>query len=372
MGETLRAVIDWDAEIANSININRLKLINTSKATIERQVIRSYEKILKNIVDETTDLFNRANTDGHWNKSKVIRFNRNKKLISEINETLKAAGKDYSRLVRKNMLLVGNAEFNEITSILNDFQLIDSLNNFNPGVTQFRKDILSQDIQGLTYLERSKKISAAQAISMQEQINVSQTLGEGIRKTVARVRKVNDIGLASALRLVRTSTMQTSNLAHILAYERTKIATAWRWDSTLDDRTCPICGMRDQQVFPFEDNGLIPAHFACRCVATPVLPPKEWDKRGTENVRVDQGRTRIARNPATGKNYKVSADDTWRDWFKNQSPDVQQGIIGEGKWNLWEENRIKLEQIAPAGNKQGKIITLKTLTNISNKINPPK
>jgi len=357
MPELVRSRIDWEAEIQKSLVRNRIHLDSLSRTEYTKQVNVIYDRIFDGVSTEINKLFRKASKKGKWIRSDVIKFNRAINLQNEIAKRLKASGKDYKSITRGFIRQTASSEFQTVKTELNDFQLIDNLKFFNAQPTQFLDRILAQPIQGLTYLERANKITNAQSLAMKEQIQLSWSLGESVQKTMSRVRKVNDIGRASAIRLVRTSVMSASNLAHIQAYKNSELIKKWRWSAALDMRTCVICGPRDGRLFSVEDSFLLPAHLNCRCVAIPYIPKKEWRRRGLPEVRKGQGDTRIARNPETGRNMLIPGDTTWSKWLRDQNATVQKEILGKGKWELWNKGEIKLNQLSP----QRTIVPLKTL-----------
>ena len=77
--------------------------------------------------------------------------------------------------------------------------------------------------------------------------------------------------------------------------------------TTLDDKTCDICGELDGKVFQVKDAviglNFPPFHQECRCTTIPY-----YDDTPTEEL------TRVARDPETGKTYEVPADMTWKEW----------------------------------------------------------
>jgi len=360
--------IDWADEIRNSIDLNRLKLDTWNKG-VEKEINALYLQIFNDIDRETSNLFAKASIEGKWLKSQVIKFNRNVGLMKQITERLRYKQRELKKIIGKHIKNTTTDEYREIQELLNDFGFVDTLQYFQPRISKIRDEILAMDIEGLTYLQRIEKISAAEAIQIEEQIKLSQTLGEPYTKTAARIRKINDIGRTSAFRLAHMASMTASNIAHIRTYEQSKVVKGWIWSATLDSRTCPICGMRDGEKYKFEQVSLIPAHFFCRCSPVPFIDPVELKKLDTENTYKDEQGTRIARNPDTGTNYKVPEDTTWRDWFRDQTPDVQKGIIGKGRYELYSQNKITLNQIVPRPNTRSNspIVTLKQLRKIAEK-----
>lgn len=78
-----------------------------------------------------------------------------------------------------------------------------------------------------------------------------------------------------ALLITRTEIMRASNLAALGIYEQNQdVLSGWEWTSTLDERTCPVCGKLDGQVFRFDSRQLQPpsgSHPGCRCTIVPVI-----------------------------------------------------------------------------------------------------
>jgi SPP1 gp7 family putative phage head morphogenesis protein len=353
MAESKRNTIDWQAELEEAINRNRLQLLNSNFVS-DFNVNKTYKGIQDQLLLETNKLFNRANLRGKWILSDAIKFKRLDKLTQSINKTNLLLNRDLKKIFKKQLRMISEDEFNQTQKIMNDFQLVNNAGLFRASTSKFLTDILKQDIQGLTYLKRLNKITGIQASQVEEAIRTSIALGEGFSRTEARVKKIISIGNQSVKRLVETSVMSMSNQAHFNNYKRLGVKF-WRWSATLDNRTCPICGVQDGRIFPISQTGLIPAHFRCRC--SPVAVVKKWDDKGLPNIQKDAGKTRIARNPITGKNYKVNADTNWRDWIKDQPVNVQKDVLGVGKQELWVKGDIKLRQLAP----QRRIVPLKIL-----------
>lgn len=79
--------------------------------------------------------------------------------------------------------------------------------------------------------------------------------------------------------------------------------------ATLDSRTCGICGDLDGKVYEVDKAvagvNMPPFHPLCRCTDMPY-----YDDTDLTDI------TRAARDPETGKNYKVPADMTYKEWKK--------------------------------------------------------
>ena len=115
--------------------------------------------------------------------------------------------------------------------------------------------------------------------------------------------------LYSTTRLVRTETAHFMNTGQKAAYDEIGIKK-YRFVAALSERTCETCGGLDGKVFDVADAregvNYPPIHPNCRCTT----------------VMADAiSKTRIARDPATGKNYKVDGDMTFEEWQASLTPE---------------------------------------------------
>ena len=115
--------------------------------------------------------------------------------------------------------------------------------------------------------------------------------------------------LYSTTRLVRTETAHFMNTGQKAAYDEIGIKK-YRFVAALSERTCETCGGLDGKVFDVADaregGNYPPIHPNCRCTT----------------VMADAiSKTRIARDPATGKNYKVDGDMTFEEWQAGLTPE---------------------------------------------------
>lgn len=100
-------------------------------------------------------------------------------------------------------------------------------------------------------------------------------LGRNPKVTARLMRQAMDVSVYNAQRIARTETMTAYRAAHTATYAANKpMLTGWRWQATLDERTCAVCWAMDGVVFkpdkPFE------THVNCRC--TPVPLPKGYEE----------------------------------------------------------------------------------------------
>lgn len=121
--------------------------------------------------------------------------------------------------------------------------------------------------------------------------------------------------------------------------------------AALDDRTSPLCRSLDGQVYPLDKGPRPPFHVNCRTTTAAALI-KEYSG-------LSAGRTRVARDPETGKIEHVSAKKSYYGWLKDQPAKVQDSIVGQTRGKLLRDGGISAERFAEL--QMGKNFKINTL-----------
>lgn len=118
-----------------------------------------------------------------------------------------------------------------------------------------------------------------------------------------------------AERLVRTETAHFMNQGQLRAYKDIGIKQ-YQYVCAFSEATCDMCGNLDGETInidaAIEGDNYPPLHPNCRC--TTVIAGYDPD-------------TRIATDPETGENYKVSGNTTFNEWKKTIDFGGKSGII---------------------------------------------
>ena len=120
--------------------------------------------------------------------------------------------------------------------------------------------------------------------------------------------------VTSTTTLVRSETSHFMNQGQLEAYKEIGI-TKYRFVAALSKNTCGTCGDLDGKVFDIEDavegKNYPPIHPNCRCTT----------------VMADViSSTRAAKDPLTGKTYKVDGNKTFNEW-KDSLTDEQRAVF---------------------------------------------
>lgn len=132
--------------------------------------------------------------------------------------------------------------------------------------------------------------------------------GRAYYKTAAAIQQQMAVGAMEARRLVRTESTYIANMAELESYKECEIEQL-RFVATLDMRTSEICQSMDGRIIHVDDVvpgvNYPPLHPWCRSTTIAVID-------GADAERLE----RWARDPKTGKTYKVPADMTYAEWKK--------------------------------------------------------
>lgn len=139
---------------------------------------------------------------------------------------------------------------------------------------------------------------------LRDAVTVGLIRGDGIDQMTKRVTNRLEVSASNARRLVRTETAHIHEQAAFDAYRECGI-TEYQFLATLDRRTSRMCQTLDGKVFKLEDarvgENYPPIHPNCRSTTVP--------QPGTSVSR------RIARG-ADGRNYHVTGNITYEEWYK--------------------------------------------------------
>ena len=141
-------------------------------------------------------------------------------------------------------------------------------------------------IQDYPALLSSRLMSASTGAA--KSMHLFSVPNEDARKAVDEYRPVAGRGVSSDVATIMDSTARGTER---LVYEGIGSVRELVWVSTLDGRTCIVCGTRHGMRFAKGSEPMCPAHHRCRCILAPARegfsPPSysEWLSRQTEETK---------------------------------------------------------------------------------------
>ncbi|MNR02769.1 Phage Mu protein F like protein [compost metagenome] len=180
------------------------------------------------------------------------------------------------------------------------------------------------------------------------EIQIGSALGETSQQIGGRLSSVHQMQQDQASALVRTMTNHVASTARAQVMESNDdILQGWRWISTLDKHTTPMCQDRDQHLYGWDDPKP-PGHWNCRSSSVPVLK----DEFARE--------IKVSTRPAVGPNGAelVSSKTTYQEWLSRQPASFQRDVLGPNRYELFTKGELTLDKFV---DDNGKTLTLAQL-----------
>jgi len=183
----------------------------------------------------------------------------------------------------------------------------------------------------------SRPLSAAAYEAMQRELIRGVAVGDNPRETgrrmVARVRGAFDGGLVRATTVARTEVLDAYREASRASHTaNSDVVSGYRWQATLDRRTCVACLAMNGETFGVTESG--PAdHQNGRCARVPVL--RSWRQLG---ISLDEPPDRFP---------------DARAWFAGLPEDQQVEMMGATRHALWSSGRVGWDDLAPRRSTSG-------------------
>ena len=190
-----------------------------------------------------------------------------------------------------------------------------------------------------------------------DQIIASLRGDKEVKGAIPQSRLDTERVVRTALNHVATTARQRTNR------ENKKLVIGYRWLSTLDSRTSPICRDRDGEVYLYSDdfNPIPPAHYFCRSTTTQELNPK-YKIKG-----LDEGRTRSSKGSEGGK--QVSSNLNYYEWLKTQPASFQDEALGRTRGLIFRNSGLSIDEFKKATvNQFGQTLTIEQMTEKNNQI----
>lgn len=219
--------------------------------------------------------------------------------------------------------------------------LEETINPVNPGAAwlyaqshpvQATGELLGTFVENWT----AREMAAVEAI-----LRNAHAQGWTIQETVTAIRgtarRNYADGVMARLRrdvetIVRTSIQHVSNSARIAALSaNVDIILGYRWVSTLDSRTTPVCRSLDGRVFEIGAGPIPPIHLNCRSTIVPEME---------ETVKMLGGILRA------GQGGAVPANMTYYEWLKDQPASFQDSVLGPTRGKLFRNGGLTADEFA--------------------------
>ena len=192
---------------------------------------------------------------------------------------------------------------------------IDKTLGFCNGYTGLNTKIVDKAISktwlGENYSDRVWKNKAKLISAIETEFMQGLATGKGVKDIAEEVASSCNVQYKNALRLVTTESGHIANEATFDSYEEHKVER-YMYRADLSEKTCPICGSLDGQVFRLSEKeegiNYPEMHPNCRCTTVP-----DYDEDELSDMLKS---TRLAKD-TEGKWFDVPDDMTYKEWYQN-------------------------------------------------------
>lgn len=186
--------------------------------------------------------------------------------------------------------------------------------------------IIEAPFHGKNYSQRVWDNTAETAGKAQKILTQGMVKGESYSKMARSLSKLCNNTFYNSFRLISTEAAHFTEEGRFDAYNDLGI-DKYTYYATLGSKTCDVCGALDGRTFDTsaarEGKNKPPIHPHCRCYTV------------VGDVKL---KSRLARDPVSGKNYKVRGDMTYQEW-KNSLTDEQKAAMKQ--YNKYVDNSGK-------------------------------
>jgi hypothetical protein len=221
---------------------------------------------------------------------------------------------------------------------------------------------LSRPFQGRLLRNWGEEIAADRMVKVRNAIRTGYLEGKTTEQIIRSIRGSRAAGYADGLlerprkdlaAVVRTAVSHTAATARDeFNKANEEVLKAERWVSTLDNKTSPMCRIRDQLQYTvlthkpighkvpwLQGPGKI--HWCCRSTSAPVT--KSWKELG---MNIDE-MTPAQRASMDGQ---VPANSTYSEWLNRQSDARKVEVLGPARAQLLKDGKLDLEDFyTPTG-----------------------
>lgn len=174
--------------------------------------------------------------------------------------------------------------------------------------------IIEAPFHGKNYSQRVWDNTAETAGKAQKILTQGMVKGESYSKMARSLSKLCNNTFYNSFRLISTEAAHFTELGRFDAYQELGIKK-YTYYATLGSKTCDVCGALDGRTFDTsaarEGENKPPIHPHCRCYTV------------VGDVKL---KSRLARDPVSGKNYKVRGDMTYNEWTDSLSDEQRMSI----------------------------------------------
>ena len=205
------------------------------------------------------------------------------------------------------------------------------------------RNIAAMPIAGLDLGDWFEKQATDMSTEVRRNIQMGLVAGETPQQIVRRIMPADSSAPAvlrnarrNAATLVRTTITTVYNNASLetMIAAGSKVTNAYRYVAVRDARTSKICAALSNKVFALDDP-------------KKKMPPQHPNCRSTIVAEINYAKLGL---PVPKKDSPLSFQ-SYDEWLKEQSPEMQSTILGPGRQALYSQGRMTLQELVATDNR---------------------
>lgn len=308
------------------------QLVTKTMRFLERKLLPDVERLLQAELTKLEERLGRG--------AQSLESVRLETMLERVNDLLDGSYKDLAALTLESATAIVAREANATHAIMRKVFPVD-IQLRQPNTAVLRQLMKVRPMSGRLLSGHFDQMSGATKRAIDTQVRLGVSLGESVPKIKARiVREISgtvDGPVAKQVRrqaeaIARTAPHHAASQARIeVAKANPKVVRAWRWDATLDAKTCPWCASRDGREYP-QDSGTSPPpiHIQCRCQPAFVVNGEILRAAGFKDLDTSK-----LRRPS--ENGPVKYGTRFEEWLGTQPKGWVDSWMGKERADLWRK-----------------------------------
>ena len=281
----------WEKRVANGTWKTYNSLEEKNRALLEM-----YQESSLNISEELYKVTEKINSGKAITLSDMHKYNRLTGLQGNMEGIIRDLGGNIETFGKQNMIDGFKDTYSNIMGELGkmDFDMVPK---------KAMEEMLLKPWLGSDFSTRLWKNTQVLSSNLNEILVTGLTQGKPIAEISIQLSNMMNTGFNISHRLIRTETMHYLNESAKRAYKDGGCKEVQLW-AAVDERTCPVCGVKHGNKYSLKDAPVLPLHANCRCTYIPVID-REDTKKDHDKAKEDINNEFNKRHDLDNNNRKL-------------------------------------------------------------------
>ncbi|SHI90424.1 phage putative head morphogenesis protein, SPP1 gp7 family [Clostridium amylolyticum] len=276
----------WEKRIANGTWTTYNNLEEKNRALLEM-----YQEASLNISDELYRVSEKMKTSTPT-LSDMHKFDRLTKLQKNIESIIGELGENVEKFYIDNATQGFKEVYKNVRVALGE-------TDFNEPPKKLMEQFLRKQWEGSNFSTRLWKNTQVLVTNLNDVVTNGLIQGKTVTEMAIQLNNRMNKEFNICHRLVRSETMHYLNESAKSAYKDAGCEKIQLW-AAIDERTCPVCGVKHGNKYSLRDAPVLPLHANCRCTYIPIIDDD------------------VANN-----SHAIAKEDVKKEWQRRSIPDEQ-------------------------------------------------